>query len=301
MIQRTYQGEQDQQLMMALVQSTPSANLRINDLPYRLSSWALDDPDNVGLWTDDHGHLLAWAVLQTPFWTVDYALHADAPPSLHQDVLRWIDQRIVVVRGTPYARPVWFINVFDDQHQRMANLEAHGWADQAHAEVNPWSKVYMVRSSTEPVADAPLPAGLTIRPLAGPSEVAAYVALHRAVFQSKSMTEAWRRRTLEQPAYRPDLDLVATTADGQLAAFCVCWFDPHGATGQIEPLGVRADQRGHGLASAILSEGLRRLHALGAEVVVLETDNYRDAAFALYQSVGFEVKRTVLVYRKDDV
>ena len=39
---------------------------------------------------------------------------------------------------------------------------------------------------------APLPDGITIRPLAGESAVTAYVALHRAVFESESMTVEWR-------------------------------------------------------------------------------------------------------------
>jgi ribosomal protein S18 acetylase RimI-like enzyme len=32
---------------------------------------------------------------------------------------------------------------------------------------------------------------------------------------------------------------------------------------------------------------------------VVETDNYRDAAFALYEAVGFRVQHNVLVFRKD--
>jgi ribosomal protein S18 acetylase RimI-like enzyme len=133
--------------------------------------------------------------------------------------------------------------------------------------------------------------------------VEAYVTLHRAVFESESMTAAWRRRTLQHADYQPDLDLVMVDPDGQLAAFCVCWFSTSGIegrpSGQIEPLGVRADMRGHGLGRAILTESVRRLYQRGAEHVVVETDNYRDAAFTLYEAVGFQVRQNVLVYRKD--
>jgi hypothetical protein len=41
------------------------------------------------------------------------------------------------------------------------------------------------------------------------------------------------------------------------------------------------------------------LHQLGAERVLFETDNYRPAAIALYESVGFRIAQKVLVYRKD--
>ncbi len=33
--------------------------------------------------------------------------------------------------------------------------------------------------------------------------------------------------------------------------------------------------------------------------MVVETDNYRDAAFALYTGVGFQVVEDVLVFRKE--
>ncbi len=70
-------------------------------------------------------------------------------------------------------------------------------------------------------------------------------------------------------------------------------------TGQIEPLGVHEDFQHQGLGRCLLSEVLRRLQQRGAEWVDVETDNYRDAAFALYSSVGFQVLEDVLVYRKD--
>ena len=127
------------------------------------------------------------------------------------------------------------------------------------------------------------------------------VALHRAVFESESMTVAWRTR--QHADYQPELDLVIEDSAGQLAAFCIGWFSPRGIegrpSGQIEPMGVRADLRAHGLGRAILSEAVRRLYQRGAEHVVVETDNYRNAAFALYEAVGFRVIRNVLVFRKD--
>jgi ribosomal protein S18 acetylase RimI-like enzyme len=117
------------------------------------------------------------------------------------------------------------------------------------------------------------------------------------------MTVEWRLSTLQQTAYRPELDLVVVAPDGQLAGFCVCWFDANGPdgrpSGQVEPLGIHQDFQGQGLARAIIAEGIRRLHQLGAECVLVETDNYRPAAIALYESAGFRTTRKVLVYRKD--
>lgn len=304
MIQREFSGKADFQAMAALVRDCPADNLHVADLPYRFSSWAFDYPDNVGLWVDAEGQLLAWAVMQTPFWTIDYACHPGADGNLHRRILAWADRRARCVLDTPSGRPAWFVNVFADQTDRIRDLEEARFASQANVGDDSWSKVLMQRSAEAPPVDYNLPAGFIIRPLMGEGEVEAYVELHRAVFESRNMTVEWRARTLRQPAYMPGLDLVAVAPDGRLAAFCVCWLNKNSGKdicGQIEPLGVHADFRKLGLGRAILTEGLRRLQLHGGSRICVETDNYRNAAFELYESVGFRVVRDILVYRKDYV
>jgi mycothiol synthase len=303
MFKRAFQDEKDKQRMSALVHQFPADNLHVADLPYRLSSWAFDEPDNVGLWFDDRGRLVAWTVLQTPFWAIDYACNPNVEDRLHSQILAWADDRARQLLNTPSGRPSWFINVFSHQKERMGDLEAVGFASQADVGENSWTKVLMARPADMALPEVTLPRDWEIRPLAGEAEVGAYVALHRAVFESTSMREEWRSRVLQRPEYLPQLDLVAVTPTHELAAFCVCWFDKAGPEGrpcgQIEPLGVHAAYRGQGLGKALLAEGIRRLRELGAEQIFVETDNYRNAALMLYEAVGFRVKREVLVYRKD--
>jgi ribosomal protein S18 acetylase RimI-like enzyme len=290
--------------MAALVRGFPSGNLHVTDLPYRFSSWAFDYPGNVGLWFDAEGRLLAWAVMQTPFWTIDYACHPGADRNLHRRILAWADRCARQILDTPSGCPAWFVNVFADQTDRIRDLEEAGFSSQADVGDDSWSKVLMQRSAETPLVNHVLPAGFVIRPLAGESDVKAYVELHRAVFEGRNMTVGWRARTLCHPAYIPDLDLVAVAPDGRLAAFCMCWLNknPGGeAGGQIEPLGVHVDFRKLGLGRAILAEGLRRLQLYGADRIYVETDGYRNAALELYESAGFRVIRDVLVYRKDYV
>ena len=300
--QREFSGEADKQEMAALVHAFPTGNLHVVDLPYRLSSWAFDDPENVGLWVNAEGRLLAWAVMQTPFGTIDYTCHPNADQSLHQQILAWADSRAREVRGTLSGHPMWFVNAFVGQTERIRDLEKAGFASQANVGKDAWSKVLMQRSAQISVADYTLPAGFIIRPLAGENEVDAYVELHRAVFESKNMTVEWRKRTLRRPEHIPDLDLVAVAPDGRLAAFCVCWLNKNPEekrSGQVEPLGVHKDLRKLGLGRAIVSEGVRQLQFHGAHRIYVETDNYRNAALELYESVGFRVIQDVLVYRKD--
>lgn len=130
-------------------------------------------------------------------------------------------------------------------------------------------------------------------------EVDKYVELHQSVFESKNMTIDWRKRTRKHPDYMPELDIVVESADGRLVAFCICWFDPKSMSGQVEPLCSHKDFRQYALGRVALSQGLSRLQSLGAKNIFVETDNYRNTAFRLYQSFDFQVIQDVLIYRKD--
>jgi ribosomal protein S18 acetylase RimI-like enzyme len=299
---RGFSDQADVEAMASLACAFPDVNLHAIDLPYRFSSGALDDPANVVLWTTPAGELLAWAVMQAPFWAIDHACHHSADATLRRQLVVWADTRARALMGSPGGRPAWFVNLFADQVDLIRDFEEVGFTCQADARKGSWSKVWMRRSAQAPVECHALPPGFSIRPLAGNAEVDAYVDLHRAVFESDCMTVEWRARTLHRPEYRPDLDLVAVAPDGRLVAFCIGWLDERSAgapRGQIEPMGVRADVRRLGLGRAIISEALRRLVLHDAAQLFVETDSYRDGAFALYESVGFRVTREVLVFRKD--
>jgi len=299
---RAFGGETDVQAMMALSRAFSADNLHVVDLPYRLSSWALDDPGNIVLWVDAGGQLVAWAVMQTPFWTVDYACHPTGGSDLNRQVLDWADQRARQALHTASGRPCWFVTPFATQTERIRDLERAGFACQSDVGEDSWSKVLMQRRALMPVAERTLPGGFAIRPLAGENEIEAYVQLHRAAFGSENMTPEWRARVLRRPEHRPELDLVATAPDGQLAAFCISWLHRGSGgqcSGQIEPLGVHEDYRGLGLGRAILGEALRRLHCCGADTVYVETDLQRTEALSLYKAMGFRVLQDVWVYRKD--
>jgi ribosomal protein S18 acetylase RimI-like enzyme len=286
-------------MLMALARQCAAGTLHVTDLPYRFSSWALDDPRNAGLWFNAQAELAAWAALQTPFWFIDIVIQPEVVSELLPQVLDWADQRARRVKDTPFGHPSWFINVFERQAEHIACLAQAGFASQADVGEDAWSKVWLELAPQAPLAAPALPMRFRLRPLAGASEVGAYVSLHQEVFGSLNMTEAWRLRTLQQPDYRPELDLVIQAPDGELAAFCVLWLEGSPLCGQVEPMGVRQKYRNMGLGKAILTSGLLALRRLGVQQIYVETDAFRDAAFALYESVGFRVKEKVLVFRKD--
>lgn len=284
--------------MLAL--ATQGNGIHAVDMPYRLSSWALDCPEAIQLW-EDGGELLAWAALQTPFWALDYALHPAAPPDTLPAIFAWAGEQARRLLPTPYGRPAWFVAVPESHAAERAALETAGFADQSAAP-EPWSQVLFRRDGAEAGPQVKLRPGFAIRSLRGAAEVPAYVALHREVFGTENMTEGWRERTLRISAYRPEFDLVATDAEGKLAAFCIGWWSEHPdgrRLAQVEPFGVRADARRFGLAWALMFTALRRFREAGATEVRVMTDSYRDAAYAFYQGCGFEIAERVLMYRKD--
>ncbi len=294
---RPYSDMADKLAMAELAQAAPENNLHNVDLPYRLSSWALDDPHNTCLWLDRSGRLAAWAMMQSPWWMVDYACDPQDEAALHSQILSWADQRARQMIGSEQGRPAWFVVAFKEQAERIRDLEAAGFACQAEVGEQSWSKVLMRRKASLPVANYHIPPGFVVRPLNGVGEVEAYVELQRAVFETKTMTAEWRQRTLHHPAYRPDLDIVVEAPDGRLGAFCIAWLN--GTDGHIEPLGCHTNFRHYALGRVALAEALRRLKAAGVEQIYVETDNYRDTAFCLYENMGFCVLRDVLIFRKD--
>jgi mycothiol synthase len=132
-----------------------------------------------------------------------------------------------------------------------------------------------------------VPGRITIRPLAGPAEVPAYVAAHHAAFGSAAMTVAWRSATLTMPGYEPELDLVAVAGDGTMAGFCVTWLDRGCRAAQIEPVGVVPRFRRLGVARALLDEAARRAAEHNATALYVEPDDINAAALTVYADAGF--------------
>lgn len=286
--------------VLALADRSPLGLPHVADWPYRFASWALDDPQNSQLWHDEHGQLHGWAVLQTPFWALDAVTHPDAPPFLLPELLRWATTRMGALATGGAGRPIWFVSIAATCIDQRRELEALGFVDVSEDEEDPWSKLLFVLPEERVVAPVSLPPGVAIRSLRVPEELDAYVALHRAIFESESMSATWRDRTTQMSCYRNELDLVLVSEAGELCGFCVAWLRERvtGETvGQIEPLGIAKPYRGQRLSQALLAEGVSRLRAQSAGRVFVETDRQREAAMAAYVALGFAVAHELRVYR----
>lgn len=291
---RAYAGGADLDRMAALVYAHPAHAFHVADLPYRLSSPALETAANGQVWVAADGALRGWAVYQPPWGTLDYAVHPAANAGLEREILAWGLARFQQL-AQEYGRALdYYVDAHEDDAARIALLEQHGFArDDYHV-------VHLGRSLADPIPPPEVPAGFTLRPLAGAGEVAAYVATQRAAFGSTHMTGPWRQRTLAMPQYQPDLDLVIAAPDGRVAAFCVGWLSPVAPAGrrlaQVEPMGVHPDFQRLGLGRAVLAEMLRRMQTHGTDLAIVETYSTLDPAQALYDALGFRLHYRVLKY-----
>ncbi|MGI8403776.1 MAG: GNAT family N-acetyltransferase [Thermomicrobiales bacterium] len=267
----------------AMTARLPYALHRI-DLPWRISSTATHDSDNIRIWAAADGTPIAWAILQYPWHCLDYEI-ARGPyrEALEEAILTWAADRLGVEATQRGADLPFFVSTRSDDSERLAAIRRAGFA------LADWSYVHMSRSLVQPIDNPALPDGFRIRSLRGESEVESYVATHRAAFGSTNMTVDWRQRTLRHRRYVPDLDLIAEASDGTMAAFCVGWLlvSDAGTVAQVEPLGVLPAFQRMGLGQAMLAEVFRRAQNLGARLIEVDAESYNSASRSLYESAGF--------------
>lgn len=117
------------------------------------------------------------------------------------------------------------------------------------------------------------------------------VALHRAAWEPSKFTREAYDAVRATPPYRPDLDVLVRTPEGEAAAYLIAWYDPASRSGELEPVGTAPASRRRGYAAAACVAALHRLRDAGATqaVVYAVNDPANPGPRALYESVGFRV------------
>jgi GNAT superfamily N-acetyltransferase len=147
------------------------------------------------------------------------------------------------------------------------------------------------RSLDEPLPDVPATPGYAIRALGDGLELLERCYAMGLGFRKDDVNAArakrdhpeWYRSLQSAPLYRRDLDLIAVASDGSIAAFCTIWFDDVTRTACFEPVATVPAHQRHGLARAIMIEGMHRLKHMGCKVAFVS--GFSEAANALYFSV----------------
>lgn len=163
-----------------------------------------------------------------------------------------------------------------------------------------WS---MVRRDLANLPAPTLPEGIVVREYVPGADDARWLAAFNEAFADHwggwmQLSDAFWRRYVARPTFRPELSLVAWDG-GEIAGFCHCRLDD-GATGQIRYVGVRPGWRRRGLGEALTRLGLVTLREAGADQVGLGVDATNSTgAQELYQRLGFVVTREQVMYRKE--
>src|SRR5689334_9958463 len=182
--QRAYQGKSDWQAITELIQADEKFYNRV-DFPWRLCSTSLEDKLNAIVWEDEQGQMQAFAGLQFPWLTVDYAVRpAIRTWFLEKQIIRWAEARLHQIARKTNSHFPFNVSAYAEEQERIGFLEEQGYVR--------WEHSLVVQKRT--LVDIPtpkIPEGFTIRPLDGEREVEAYVELHRTAFDSTTMTTRW--------------------------------------------------------------------------------------------------------------
>lgn len=265
-------------------------------------------------------HDFSWSLLRWDYWRWHVNENIFQMP-LEQAVMIWEEQgRIVAVLNADnpgetfiqfhplYRTDVLMAEVLKKAEEGMFKINESGQKELI-VWVNAWDtdlksqmteRGYVLsRYSMEHMRRRPLldvlpvhtaPVGYTVRALGGEDELPARSWLSWKAFHPNEADEKyegweWYRNIQRVPLYRRDLDLVAVSAEGELAAFCTVWFDDVTRTAVFEPVGTHPSHQQRGLGKAVMSEGMRRAQRLGATLAAVSS--YGTAAHALYHSMGF--------------
>jgi ribosomal protein S18 acetylase RimI-like enzyme len=134
-----------------------------------------------------------------------------------------------------------------------------------------------------------LPPGFRLSDMQIETDWQARVNVHRAAFDPSRFSLQMYETVRSSPTYRPDLDLVAVAPNGDIAAYCIVWFEEENRVALFEPVGCHPAFQRRGLGRAVLCEGLRRLRELGATRAHVGSWLDDSAGAHLYRAAGFQL------------
>ncbi|MCW2791247.1 MAG: family N-acetyltransferase [Nocardioides sp.] len=143
------------------------------------------------------------------------------------------------------------------------------------------------------VPDRPLPEGYAVRAAEEREHEACWTVQEDAFLEwsvrERDTFEEWRATSVLRPGFEPWQLRVVVDANGEVAAMAL--LQVNGDCGYVARLATRADQRGRGLAQALLVDAFRVAAEHGAPRAELSTDS-RTGALGLYEKVGMVVTST---------
>lgn len=167
-------------------------------------------------------------------------------------------------------------------------LEGLGWFVRWHS----W--VLELPAGTA-VPERRLPPGYTLRQATPADHETCWNVVEDAFLEwserEKTPMEDWLATVTERPGFEPWHLRVVTDPAGEVVAVAFLVLLPRDREVYVERLATRKDQRGRGLAQALLADSFAAGRAHGAERCRLATDS-RTGALGLYEKVGMRIVET---------
>ncbi len=167
---------------------------------------------------------------------------------------------------------------YDWDEERQQQLTKRGYKNQKRIEE---VRIYdLGRDYPEPE----LPDGFRIRSMKEVGDPQARVYLENNIWDA-SLDMAWFKGKSSAPSYSLDLDLVAVSPSGKLAASSLVWLYPTTRTAEIDPLGTHPEFRRLGLARAMVLESFKHMQAHDMQYAYIASDTQNNAINRLYSSL----------------
>ena len=314
LMMRPYLGKSDIKAIADLVNTCdPVGQLdkdkSVADLEMEIEQPFFEPKKDVRLWEDETGNLMGFGHISRPQAkeTIDGYLYFYVHPRAHQkhleaEIIRWSEKRMRQLKKEKHLPVNLRSSSRDDLRDRCSLLEQHDFTVDR-------SFFTMSRPLNEEISSPQLPEGFTLRPIAGETEIKAWVDCF-----NQSFIDHWNHHELTLTTanfwfsdvfYRPDLNLVIVAPNGSIAGFSYATINPEQNNrigtkeGWIHWLGTSRNFRKMGLGKAVLLGSMQVLKNAGMDTVKLAVDaDSLTGATRLYESVGFKPVQTWLSYVK---
>ena len=276
---------------VAIELSTPDVG-RLGDVLRALRSWQRDDaamqlhPGDLG-WNWRHGAQATAAALRT--WSRAGHILAtgfvDGPGVLRVTVAPevWREQELARQLVADVSEPERGVLPAGKASVEAPNgtglhdlLSDAGWAAG-----EPWTPLR--RDLAEPLRTTDLRIEVI-----GADQVPDFTAVHRSAWGNPRFTDARWHAMADGAPFADGRCLLAYDDRGVAVAGITVWSAGPGRPGLIEPLGVHAEHRGRGYATAICVAAASELRKLGSSSALVCTPSSLSPAVATYSSAGFQ-------------
>jgi mycothiol synthase len=281
----------------------------LEDLRHRIATPGLDVQRHVFVLPDDNGELIALCggvpLPAADGYDVQSILHVrpdHRSAELEDDLLAHIEretERFRAEAGGPAT-----LRVLLPGHQQYAiDLYTRNGYVPARCFVE------LERDLTQPIEQAPIPEGFTIRTMGAPGDLERYHITVNESFQDhwnpQDISLEYAEHLVNAPEFQPRLTLLASDPEGNSAGFCANntrdeFNARHNKSeGLVSLLGVRRPYRRNGLARALLTRSLQLLRDEGMLFAIFRADQENpNKVIPFYGTLGCKERARSVVYEK---